>query len=401
MPHRLVAYNGYTNAFKGYMPNPLEISLTCTYNELSVLTLHYDRFQTKQSIFLDDAYTEVAVEFLTSGGTWEEIVGSRCALQTIEFDHLEQVPTRRYDFIGVGEALMGALVYAANGLPVNAEGKVQFVSRTPGYILRTVWNNAVTRGCLTGYTLFNNANLATGDASSNAWPTSITLSFDPDVSLFAIINQLVQLGLIDYRWEGKTLKVWKPGVITTNVSPSIRFGHSAFGVDAAPETIDKSQRASHIFVVGEGGLNTGNTWTYATGGAVLAEGRREKSVRYDNVDSSTVAAILAAPLQTRGANDLTNTTRQFQLNSPISPSGALEPFKFFQVGQFIDIQRSDWGSVPGSREWTWVNMRILSVNLLINGNGTQGHVVFGDKVDTLLSLLFAKVQQLVQAIASN
>jgi hypothetical protein len=401
MPHRLVAYNGFNNTFRGYMPHPLEWSLTCTFNELSVLTIHYDRFQTAESVHLDSAYTEIAVELLTQSGAWEEIHGSRCALQTVEYDHLEDVPTRRYDLLGIGEATMGALVYAANGLPVNAEGKVQFVNRTPGYIIKTVWDNAVTRGCLTGYTLSNGTNLATQDASSNAWPTSINLSFDPDVSLYAIINQLIQLGLIDFRWEGKTLKVWKPGILTTNVSPGTKFYNSSFLVDSAPETIDKSQRASHVFVVGEGGLSTGNTWTYATGGTTLAEGRRERAVRYDNVNSSTVAAILAAPLQVRGANDLTNTTRQFQLNSPLAPSTAMEPFKSFQCGNFIDVQRSDWGSVPGNRDWTWVNMKVISINLLVNQNGTQGYVVFGDKVDTLLGKLYAKVQQLVQAIASN
>jgi hypothetical protein len=380
MEIRLIAYDRLGTR-RGVVPNPLEINLTKSQNDLSVLALHYDISSPMDYAILDNT-PEIAVETFINNA-WVETRDARLRLLTIDFDHLSDIPTRRYDFIGIGEALKGATVYGAYGLPLNDDGNPQFKLATPGKILKTIWDNAVSRGWKGFSYSFN----ATTDSNGQAWANTFTISYKVDQNLLGILAALVAQGVVDYSWSGRTLNVYNSNAylardLTVGPNPLRLAGAGLLGIDAAPENEDRSNLASHIIVIGENNLR----WEFPTG-TILPEGRREIVLTYSGVDDIATAQLLANPVILKAQNYTKNTTRQFHLNS----STTLEPYRDFDTGDWVNVLRGTG----------FERMRIYSLNVQKNSNGTQGYVMLGDKVDDLLSIMYQRIQGLTGGVANE
>lgn len=384
METRLVAYDRLGSR-RGVLPSALEYTIVTTHNDLSTLSVHYP----VASGTFDRLQGDVEVAYEVYNGTaWIEPYNSRLILSTVDFDYLEEVPTRRYDFIHTGEVLRSITVFAAYGKELNDEGKVKFELSNPGQILKTVWDNAVSRGW-SGYTLEGNASV---DALGVAWPDTFTISYSFDATLDSILHGLVATGMVDYVWQGRTLRLLVPD------SPSVMVDHTtnnaskvhmigsgqSRGIDAAPEKTKHNNLATHVIVHGEANL----TWIFPTG-VVIPEGRREVVLSYSGVDDIGTAQILADPVILKSQNILKNTTRQFHMVRD-DPS---------QVMPFIDYHQG---------HWMWVNrdngrerMRIQSVSLTTNERGSQGFVTLGDKIDDLLEGMYKKIQALTGGVANE
>lgn len=380
MELRFVSYDRLGNR-RGPVPNFLEGMLNLSRNELSTISLHYD-YAGVNHTFLDDT-PELSVETYINNA-WVEIRNTRVRCLTVDHDRLEEVPTRRFDFLGIGESLRGVLVYSSYGQAVNDDGKVVFKLSNVGRILRTIWDNAVSRG-FEGFVLDFTP---THDSAGQPWNKTFTISYSIDNNLLSIMSQLVAQGLMDYEWDGRTLKVYNPNTVlgtdkTLGSSP-IRFAGSgdAAGVDSAPEMVDFGHLASHVVVFGEDNLR----WEFATG-ADLPEGRREIVLTYSGVDDEGTARILADPHILKAQNFLKNTTRQFHL----SPDTKLYPIHDYTVGDWVNVQRG----------LVFEKMRIYGINLQVNQNGTQGYVMFGDKIDDLLVMMYQKIQAMTGGIANE
>lgn len=378
MKTRFVAYDRL-GARRGVITDPLDASLTSTLNELSVLTLHYARSGLNSSM-LDNA-PELAVEWF-NGSTWVELRDARLRSLTVDFDHLEDVPTRRYDFIGIGEALKGVLVYGAYGLPVNKDGHPQFKVSNAGRILATIWDNAVGRG----WTGFSRSFSPTTDSNGAPWAQNFTISYSVDQNLLNILQQLVAQGLVDFYWQGRTLHVYNAGTylardMSVGTTP-IKFDGGLTGIDAAPEMEDVSNLATHVVVLGENKLR----WEFPTT-TIIPEGRREIVLSYSGVDDIGTAQILANPHILRAQNYLKNTTRQFHL----SDDTVMHPHEDYLVGDWVKVLRGT----------TYERMRIYSINLQRNANGLQGFIQLGDRVDDLLEIMYARIQGLTGGVANE
>lgn len=379
MQTRIVAYDAL-GARRGVVPNPLEVSVTTGHNDLGVVALHYNRLLPKSDL-LDNA-PEIAVEVFINNA-WVEIKNTRCKWLTTEFDHLEEVPTRRYDFIGVGEGLKGALVYGAYGLSLNDDGKVQFKDSNVGRIIKTVWDNAVSRG----WSGFTYDFTATADSNGQPWSSTFTVSYAMETNLAGILGSLVAMGLVDFDWDGRKLSLYNANTflgrdLTVGANP-VRFASTggAAGIDSAPETQDVGELATHVIVLGE----TGHRWEFPTG-TIVPEGRREIVLSYAGIDDIGSATIVAAPTILKAQNHRLNTTRQFHLTS----ASTLLPFVSYRTGDWANVQRGI----------AFEKMRIFSLNLQINENGTQGYVTLGDKIDDLLNTLYSRVQSFSAGVGS-
>ena len=377
MDIRYRVYDKAGNIERGILPDYLESTFVNPLNDLPTLQIHYPLGGVKSDIL--DNQPEVAVEVSHEPGVWFEPPNSRLVLVYEDTDELADQQTTRYDFIGVGEVLATQFVYGAYGLPVNDEGKVQFKTTNPGKILDTLWANAVARGW-GGYT---NDFSDLVDSNGDAWANTITISYDVDASIMEILNSLVRQGLVDYRWQGRTLQVFNhnspataPDFSGTDVN-LIGNGPASM-VDAAPLKTDSSKFATHIIVIGENGLR----WEFPTG-TIVPEGRREVFLTYAGVDDYGTAETMAAPYVAQAQNKLRNITRQFH----IAPDSNVElmPFRNLIPGAWVETR------VKGVVE----SLRIRSVSISSDTNGIQGHYVLGDKVDELLDVLYKRVQRLV------
>lgn len=373
MKTRFVAYDRL-GAKRGVLSQILQADIVPSKNELSTLTLTYPR-NVPTDAFLKNT-PEIAFEYYQNH-KWVEPRDARFVLQGNEFDYLDDVPTRSYTFIGVGEALSGVFVYGPNGLPRNEEGKVQFGKSNPGAMISHVWDYAVTRGWKGFSKSFN----ATTDSAGRPWSTTLSMSFQEDTSLESMIGYFERSGLIDFSWTGRTLNVYNADTalqrdLTTGNDP-MRFNLSGgkASIDSAPESHQVEGVASHVIVIGE----NGNRWTFPTG-AVLPEGRREVFLSYSGVDDEGTARILAAPTIAKYSHMLQNTTRQFR----ITESTQVFPLIDYIVGDWVLIEKEN-----GS----WERVQIFQVALLINNDGVQGYVSLGDKIDSLIERLNEAVQR--------
>lgn len=378
MRTRFVAYNRL-GARRGVLTHIMQAEIVPSKNELPTLTLTYPRSTPTHRWLLDSP--EVAFEYWHPlNQNWVEPKNARFKLVTQDFDYLEEVETRNYTFIGIGEAIKGVYVFGPNGLKRNEEGKIQFANATPGQMLAHVWDYAVQRGWK-GFSRSFSATVDSRPSAGQAWKNRMSISFAEDTSLESMLNYFSRMGLIDFEWEGRTLHVYNADTtmardLSTGNNP-VRFNLSGgrASVDAAPEANDHENLATHVVVTGENSLR----WIFPTG-LVLPEGRREVFLSYSGVDDEGTAQILAAPTIAKYSNSLKNTTRQFQ----ISESTKLFPFLDYGVGDWVLVEKDDA---------QWERVQIFQLALLINQNGVQGYVSLGDKIDSLLERLNEAVQR--------
>lgn len=376
MQTRFIAYDRLGGR-RGQLPDVLEATIVPSKNELATLTMTYPRGSTWSKWFENEP--EIAFEYWDDkDGEWVEPANARFRVVSNDFDYLEEVETRNYSLIGIGEALRGIYVYEANGLTVNEDGKVQFPKSTPGRMISHVWDSARSRGWKGFAKTFD----AETDSAGKPWSSKLTLSYDNETSLDSMIMYLVRMGLLDFEWQGRTLHAYNPRTVLTRdetIGPNpLRFNLSGgpTGVDAAPESNDFENRATHVVVQGEEGLR----WVFETG-AVLPEGRREVFLSYSGVNDEGTALILAAPTIAKYSNSLKNTTRQFQLNDDT----LRKPYANYRVGDWAMVEKEDG---------EWERMQIFQLSVLINmSSGVQGYVSLGDKIDSLLERLNEKVQR--------
>lgn len=202
---RLVAYlpNG---ASQGALPTPRDWSSSHPLNDLGALTLAYDP-QAARAALLGQPL-EVAVEVSTdNGNTWTEPPNARFLYLRDGRDPVKddaysiECPAyaRRLDKAVVGFA----------GL--NADGQRPYDAQAPGAILHDLLTTAQGRGALTGITW---SFTATADSAGDAWATAQTVSYDPGATILEVLTGFADLGLVDWRFQGRTLQVYLPGGAT-------------------------------------------------------------------------------------------------------------------------------------------------------------------------------------------
>lgn len=359
MQTRLVSYAIF-GAKGSVLPDFLQSTVTTPLGELPTGEVHYPLAGVAASGLKSES--EVAFEYW-NGTAWVEPPNARFIPMGGDFDRLEDVQTCKYKLLGFGWLLRQAKVWEAGGLPLDADGKVQFLSATPGNIMATLLTKAKARGWGSGVAFDFSAAV---DSSGAAWPSVVTMSFDLEISLETILNNLYQQGLVDYRWEGRTLRMFKPG--TTMARERAARLPIADGVTSAPETWTDEDRLTDTLVIGEKGAR----WTF-NNGATGGFGRLEKVQTQSGVSDPATAQLLAQADLIAGLDTRVSYTREFDLTLP----ALFEPFAYYLPGDWVQAQRGT----------AFERLRVMSISVTTAPDKVTGHAVLGDRIDDILSKL--------------
>lgn len=377
---RYVAYDQTTGARLGVLPDALAGTFTCPRQATPSLTLSYPNGDLGVRGGLLDSSVEIAVELCYDGQTWHEPYNARFVNLSSEWNLVDEgTEHRRADLIHIGHRLEGALVWDVPFAASDKDGKYRFRDRNAGEILRTVWDAAVKRGWGAGLTL----DVSTSDDSAGQrWALITTISFDPSVSIKSILDSLMNMGMLDYRWRGRTLQVYNPDAALKRENLDVVWRLGA-GTKSAPEKLDWSQLCTHVLVKGD----EGKTWTFPNPEAPAGTPRTEKVVDAGGVTLGTTARRVADLTLKTGATPAAEVKREWEADD-------LQwlPFEDYTLGDWIQVERGNGLE----------RMRVTQISISVTENGRcQGHTTFGTMLDDVLARLAKRQKGILGAVNSD
>ena len=376
---RYVAYE-QAGARLGVLPDALAGTFTCPRQETPSLTLSYPNGDQGVRGELLDSSVEIAVELCYDGQTWHEPYNARFVNLSSEWNLVDDgTEHRRADLIHIGHRLDGALVWDVPIQSRDKDGKYKFNSRNAGEILRTVWDAAVKRGWGAGLTL----DISTStDSAGQGWTLQTTIAFDPSVSLKSILDTLMNMGMIDYRWRGRTLQVYNADAALSRENTAVVWRLGA-GTSSAPEKLDWSQLCTHVLVKGD----EGRTWTFPNPEAPAGMPRTEKVVSAGGVELEATARRVADLTLKTGATPAAEVKREWEADD-------LQwlPFDDYLLGDWIKVERG-----KGLER-----MRVTQISISVTESGRcEGHTTFGTMLDDVLSRLAKRQKGVLGAATSD
>nr|DAN49232.1 MAG TPA: FN3 [Caudoviricetes sp.] len=379
MAMRYVAYE-QAGARLGVLPDALAGTFTCPRQATPSLTLSYPNGDQGVRGELLDSSVEIAVELCYDGQTWHEPYNARFVNLSSEWNLVDDgTEHRKADLIHIGHRLEGALVWNVPLASMDKDGKYKFTSRNAGEILRTVWDAAVKRGWGAGLTL----DVSTAvDSAGQGWAFQTTIAFDPSVSIKSILDTLTNMGMIDYRWRGRTLQVYNADSALKRENSTVVWRLGA-GTSSAPEKLDWSQLCTHVLVKGD----DGRTWTFPNPEAPAGMPRTEKVVSAGGVELEATARRVADLTLKTGATPAAEVKREWEADD-------LQwlPFEDYGLGDWIQVERG-----KGLER-----MRVTQISISVTENGRcQGHTTFGTMLDDILSRLAKRQKGVLGAVNSD
>ena len=379
MAMRYVAYE-QAGARLGVLPDALAGTFTCPRQATPSLTLSYPNGDMGVRGGLLDSAVEIAVELCYDGQTWHEPYNARFTNLSSEWNLIDDGTERRHaDLIHIGHRLEGALVWNVPFNSMDKDGKYKFNSRNAGEILRTVWDAAVKRGWGAGLTLDVSTSI---DSAGQGWAFQTTIAFDPSVSIKSILDTLMNMGMIDYRWRGRTLQVYNADSALKRENTDVVWRLGA-GTSSAPEKLDWSQLCTHVLVKGD----EGRTWTFPNPEAPAGMPRTEKVVSAGGVELEATARRVADLTLKTGATPAAEVKREWEADD-------LQwlPFEDYGLGDWIKVERSNGLE----------RMRVTQISISVTENGRcQGHTTFGTMLDDVLSRLAKRQKGVLGAVNSD
>lgn len=379
MAMRYVAYE-QAGARLGVLPDALAGTFTCPRQETPSLTLSYPNGDQGVRGGLLDSAVEIAVELCYDGQTWHEPYNARFVNLSSEWNLVDDgTEHRKADLIHIGHRLEGALVWNVPLASMDKDGKYKFTSRNAGEILRTVWDAAVKRGWGAGLTLDVSTS---ADSAGQGWAFQTTIAFDPSVSIKSILDTLMNMGMIDYRWRGRTLQVYNADSALKRENTAVVWRLGA-GTSSAPEKLDWSQLCTHVLVKGD----EGRTWTFPNPEAPAGMPRTEKVVSAGGVELEATARRVADLTLKTGATPAAEVKREWEADD-------LQwlPFDDYLLGDWIQVERG-----KGLER-----MRVTQISISVTENGRcQGHTTFGTMLDDVLSRLAKRQKGVLGAVNSD
>lgn len=379
MAMRYVAYE-QAGARLGVLPDALAGTFTCPRQATPSLTLSYPNGDMGVRGGLLDSAVEIAVELCYDGQTWHEPYNARFVNLSSEWNLIDDGTERRHaDLIHIGHRLEGALVWNVPFNSMDKDGKYKFNSRNAGEILRTVWDAAVKRGWGAGLTLDVSTSI---DSAGQGWAFQTTIAFDPSVSIKSILDTLMNMGMIDYRWRGRTLQVYNADSALKRENTDVVWRLGA-GTSSAPEKLDWSQLCTHVLVKGD----EGRTWTFLNPEAPAGMPRTEKVVSAGGVALEATARRVADLTLKTGATPAAEVKREWEADD-------LQwlPFEDYGLGDWIKVERGNGLE----------RMRVTQISISVTENGRcQGHTTFGTMLDDVLSRLAKRQKGVLGAVNSD
>lgn len=243
----------------------------------------------------------------------------------------------------------------------NAEKQeLRFTAASPGAIVSTLLSLAQARGALTGVTTDCTSTL---DSSGTAWPEFATIKFSPGAKYLAVLQRLVDLGLIEFEiTPARVLRVYRPGYMgtdrTVGAFPTIiRRGRN---VTESPRSHSVQQSVTTVLAAGAEGI-------YASASDATALARRGR--RIEGAASSNNLTDLGAVQAFAGRTLATQTPGEMELLLGLSFGvGHPRPQTHYAMGDWV------WADSTGTLE----RLRVAQLTLDIDSGGPTGSVTLND-----------------------
>lgn len=359
---RLVAYlpNG---GRLGNLPAPLSWDASIVNNDLGALKVAYSRRTIGGGILKRglEQGLEIGLE-VSDGGAWSEPYNCRYLLigRSRNAEDVSDTVTLTCQSIGwlTNKILNNDTAHLIQD--GDNKGKRAFLSKNPGTIIRTILDENKARK---GAGLVLSPGFDTGkDAANDNWKSVYTLYYSLGTSLNSMLSSMVGGGAIDWRTEGRTLRIWNAD--STNLSRDLSgrvHVSMAHDVLAAPEEESIEDLSSDILVEGDNGL----IFRESNPAAPTPWGGWESYVSQGGVSDEATAksfmrTTLASSARVRG---------QYTRSLLVTNADSLP---------LVDYRPGDWITAPTVQHGEKV--RIQQVTVSLDSNGLKASITLNDKV---------------------
>lgn len=359
---RLVAYlpNG---AKLGNLQAPLSFDASIIHNDLGALKVTYSRRAIGGGILKRglEQGLEIGLE-VSDGGAWSEPYNCRFLLIGRSRNAEDVSDTVTLTCQSMGWLANKILNNDTSHLITDGDnkGKRAFLSKNPGTILRTILDENKARK---GAGLVLTPGFDTGkDSGSANWKSVYTLYYSLGTSLNSMLSSMVGGGAIDWRTEGRTLKIWNADSTSLSRDLSGRVHISmARDVLEAPEEESIEDLSSDILVEGDNGL----VFRESNPAAPTPWGGWESYVSQGGVsDEATARAFMQTTLASAAR------VRGQYTRSLLTADAESLPL--------IDYRPGDWITAPTVQHGERV--RIQQVTVSLDSTGLKASVTLNDKV---------------------
>lgn len=359
---RLVAYlpNG---GRLGNLPAPLSWDASIVNNDLGALKVVYSRRTVGGGILKRglEQGLEIGLE-VSDGGTWSEPYNCRYLLigRSRNAEDVSDTVTLTCQSMGwlANKILNNDTAHLiADG---DNKGKRAFLSKNPGTIIRTILDENKARK---GAGLVLSPGFDTGkDAAGANWKSVYTLYYSLGTSLNSMLSSMVGGGAIDWRTEGRTLRIWNADSTSLSRDLSGRVHISmAHDILEAPEEESIEDLSSDILVEGDNGL----IFRESNPAAPTPWGGWESYVSQGGVsDEATAKAFMQTTLASAARVRGQYTRSLLVTNAESLP--------------LVDYRPGDWITAPTVQHGEKV--RIQQVTVSLDSNGLKASITLNDKV---------------------
>lgn len=359
---RLVAYlpNG---GRLGNLPAPLSWDASIVNNDLGALKVVYSRRAIGGGILKRglEQGLEIGLE-VSDGGAWSEPYNCRYLLigRSRNAEDVSDTVTLTCQSIGwlTNKILNNDTAHLIQD--GDNKGKRAFLSKNPGTIIRTILDENKARK---GAGLVLSPGFDTGkDAANDNWKSVYTLYYSLGTSLNSMLSSMVGGGAIDWRTEGRTLRIWNAD--STNLSRDLSgrvHVSMAHDVLEAPEEESIEDLSSDILVEGDNGL----IFRESNPAAPTPWGGWESYVSQGGVsDEATAKAFMQTTLASSARVRGQYTRSLLVTNAESLP--------------LVDYRPGDWITAPTVQYGEKV--RIQQVTVSLDSNGLKASITLNDKV---------------------
>ena len=359
---RLVAYlpNG---GRLGNLPAPLSWDASIVNNDLGALKVVYSRRTVGGGILKRglEQGLEIGLE-VSDGGTWSEPYNCRYLLigRSRNAEDVSDTVTLTCQSMGwlANKILNNDTAHLiADG---DNKGKRAFLSKNPGTIIRTILDENKARK---GAGIVLAPGFDTGkDAAGANWKSVYTLYYSLGTSLNSMLSSMVGGGAIDWRTEGRTLRIWNADSTSLSRDLSGRVHISmAHDILEAPEEESIEDLSSDILVEGDNGL----IFRESNPAAPTPWGGWESYVSQGGVsDEATAKAFMQTTLASAARVRGQYTRSLLVTNAESLP--------------LVDYRPGDWITAPTVQHGEKV--RIQQVTVSLDSNGLKASIILNDKV---------------------
>lgn len=359
---RLVAYlpNG---GRLGNLPAPLSWDASVVNNDLGALKVTYSRRAIGGGILKRglEQGLEIGLE-VSDGGTWSEPYNCRYLLigRSRNAEDVSDTVTLTCQSMGwlANKILNNDTAHLIQD--GDNKGKRAFLSKNPGTIIRTILDENKARK---GAGLVLAPGFDTGkDAAGANWKSVYTLYYSLGTSLNSMLSSMVGGGAIDWRTEGRTLRIWNADSTSLSRDLSGRVHISmAHDILEAPEEESIEDLSSDILVEGDNGL----IFRESNPAAPTPWGGWESYVSQGGVsDEATAKAFMQTTLASSARVRGQYTRSLLVTNAESLP--------------LVDYRPGDWITAPTVQHGEKV--RIQQVTVSLDSNGLKASITLNDKV---------------------